>query len=112
LNVVNGQQATVHCIRNATIFLKLPRGQIVPIYPVTYLDKDKIPCTCYPFTTCYALTITKAVGLILDKVIVWLDILNIRPGMAYVALSRLRELKNLILLTRITSRQCVPVQNM
>ena len=89
-----------------TIFLK----QIVPIYPVTYLDKDKIPCICYPFTTCYALTIAKAVGLTLDKVIVWLDILNIPPGMAYVALSRLRELKNLILLT--TSRQCVPVQNM
>jgi hypothetical protein len=109
LNVVNGQEATVHCFRNATIFLKLPNGQIVSIYPVTYLDKEQTPCVCYPFTPCYALTIAKAVGLTLDKVILWLDILNIPPGIGYVALSRVRELKNLILLTRITSKQCTPV---
>ena len=110
LNVVNGQEAKVHCIRNATVFLELTNGQIVPKYPVTYFDKDKIPCTCYPFIPCYALPIAEAVSLTLDKVILWPDILHIPPGIAYVALSRVRKLADLVLLTHVSSEQCLPVE--
>ena len=77
LNVVNGQLATVQCVRNATIFLKLSNEEVVSIYPVTYLDKEGKNCICYPFMPCYALTVAKAIGLTLQKIILWLDITNI-----------------------------------
>ena len=55
-SVVNGQQATIHCVQNSTIFLKLTNSKIVSCYPVTFLDCNEERRTCYPIMPCYALT--------------------------------------------------------
>ena len=61
--VVNGQTATVHMVQNVTLFLKLPNGRIVNMYPVTCPSTIGLRTIVYPFPTAYALTICKVQGL-------------------------------------------------
>ena len=107
--IVNGKPAIVHCVENATVFLKLRKGNIVATHPVTVTDENDFQRTCYPFAPAYAMTMTKSQGQTLDKVIVWFDSNKVGPGSAYVALSRVRRKEDLIVITRMLSAHITPV---
>ena len=98
---VNGQTAILKTVQGKTVFASLPDGQIINIYLVTYKGPDGKTKTVYPFAPAYANTICKAQGQTLSKVLLWLDIDNIPPGAAYVAVSRVRTLDSLFFLTRM-----------
>lgn len=51
----------------------------------------------FPITLAYALTIHKAQGLTLDKVIVEIGDRELAPGLTYVALSRVRRAEDLLI---------------
>ena len=85
-NVVNGQLGIVQ-----TVFLKLPTGKVVNVYPVASL-KNGQQQTVYHFSAAYATTMCKAQGQTLQKAVLWFDIDRIPPGTAYVALSRVKTL--------------------
>ena len=67
-HVLNGQAATVVTMQNKTVFLKLPSGSIVAVYPVTSTVDGKRK-TCHPFVPAYASTICKVQGQNLGKII-------------------------------------------
>jgi ATP-dependent exoDNAse (exonuclease V) alpha subunit len=110
-NVVNGQIASVEMCHNATIILKLPGNKLVPTYPVTFLSPTGRK-TCYPFRVGYATTMCKAQGQTLTKAILWFDIDNIPPGTAYIALSRVRNLADLLFVTPLKTLYFKPVTQM
>ena len=95
-NVVNGQLGIVHTVQNDTVFLKLPTGKVVNVYPVTCL-KNGQQQTVYPFLAAYA-TMCKAQGQTLQKAVLRFDIDRIPPGTAYVALSRVKTLNDIFFL--------------
>ncbi len=107
-NIVNGQMATVHTCHNATVLLKLPGNKLVATHPVTSpsVNGNK---TCYPFRVAYATTMCKAQGQTLEKAILWFDIDYIPPGTAYVALSRVRKLTDVLFLTPLKRSFFKPV---
>ena len=90
--------ATIHTCHNATVILKLPNNKLVATHPVTFQSPDRQK-TCYPFRVAYATTMCKAQGQTLEKAILWLDIDHIPPGTAYVALSRVRRLADIVFIT-------------
>ena len=75
MGVVNGQEAIVHLMENATIFLRLPDEKII-VYPVTYIKND-VNFTCYPFMPSYSLTMLKSQEQTLKKIIIWFDSNNV-----------------------------------
>ena len=105
--IVNGQRGIIKHIHNSTVFVQIG-SRMEPVYPVTK-KKDCEYVVQYPFMPAYALTICKAQGQTLDNVILWLDIDNIAPGAAYVAVSRVRSLDNLKFLCPICKTQFKPV---
>ena len=107
--IVNGKPAIVHCVENATVFLKLRKGNIVATHPVTATDENDFQRTCYPFAPAYALTMTKSQGQTLDKVIVCFDSNKVGPGSAHVALSRVWRKEDLIVITRMLYAHITPV---
>ena len=107
--VTNGQTASVLPTENATIVLKLPNGNIVAIHPVTSIVDGK-RYVCYPITPAYASTICKIQGQTLSKIVVWLDCKTVPNGAAYVALSRIRQLDDLLFLVMPESKQMTPIQ--
>ena len=110
LHVVNGQTATVRTMQNATVFLTLPNDHIVAVYPVT-TTLDGQNQTSYPFVPAYASTICKVQGQNLGKVILWLDTQLLPKGSAYVALSRIRQLKDLYFITKTHPEQYKPIEH-
>ena len=110
LHVVNGQPATVVTMQNKTVFLKLPSENIVAVYPVTR-TVDGHTATCYPFVPAYASTICKVQGQNLGKIILWLDCPFVPNGTAYVALSRIRELKDLYFISKTDPEQYKPIEH-
>ena len=108
-SVVNGQQATIHCVQNSTIFLKLTNSKIVSCYPVTFLDCNEERRTCNPIMPCYALTMCKSQGQTLNKVIIWFDSAKVGLGTGYMALLRIRRQQDLLIVTRILSAHIRPV---
>ena len=108
MGVVNGQEAIVHLMENATIFLRLPDEKIINVYPVTYIKND-VNFTCYPFMPSYSLTMLKSQGQTLKKVIIWFDSNKVGEGLGYVALSRIRRRSDLILITAIKEVHVKPV---
>ena len=110
LHVVNGQTATVRTMQNATVFLTLPNDHIVAVYPVT-TTLDGQNQTSYHFVPAYASTICKVQGQNLGKVILWLDTQLLPKGSAYVALSRIRQLKNLYFITKTHPEQYKPIEH-
>ena len=107
--VTNGQTASVLTTENTTVVLKLPNGNIVAIHPVTSIVDDKRH-VCYPITPAYASTICKIQGQTLSKIVVWLDCKTVPNGAAYVALSRIGRLNDLLFLVMPESRQMKPIQ--
>lgn len=107
--VVNGQLATIHLVENNTVVLRLNSGRLVTTYPVTYDTPNGVRKTVYPFMPSYGLTICKAQGQTLNKLILWFDVDFVPPGTGYVALSRVKRLNDLLLLTKMTSCHIIPV---
>ena len=110
-NVVNGQMATVEMCHNTTVILKLPGNKLVATYLVT-CDSDNGQKTTYPFRISYANTMCKAQGQNLPKAILWFDQDNIPPGTAYVALSRVGKLSDVLFLTPLKRCFFKPVQHL
>ena len=108
LSIVNGQEALVYLMENATIFVRLSDQKVINVYPVTYIKND-INFTCYPFMPSYSLTMLKSRGQTLNKVIIWFDIDKVSEGLGYVALSRIRRRSDLIVITPIKELHVKPV---
>lgn len=106
---VNGQTATVKFVTRKTVFASLPNGQLINIYLVTYVNANGQRKTAYPFVPAYASTICKAQGQTLNKVLLWFDIDRIPAGTAYVAVSRVKTLQNLLFLTPMKVCHFTPV---
>ena len=109
-HVVNGQAATVVTMQNQTVFLKLPSENIVAVYPVTS-TVDGNRTTCHPFVPAYASTICKVQGQNLGKIILWLDCPFVPKGSAYVALSRIRQLKDPYFISKTDPEQYKPIEH-
>lgn len=88
-------------MENETVFIKLKNGALVPVYPFAYFHTETGKRTCYPFVPSYALTMTKSQGQNLSEVLLSFDSPKFAPGCAYMALSRVRKLKDLHILTPI-----------
>ncbi|KAJ7359003.1 hypothetical protein OS493_019910 [Desmophyllum pertusum] len=78
-------------------------------YPSTSLNEDGNKIVTYPFTPAYGLTICKAQGATLNKVLLWLDCPIVPAGTAYVGMSRVRRLEDITFLNRVLSSQVKPV---
>lgn len=106
---VNGQRAVVVSAKNNTILLRLPDQRMVFSHPITSLNEDGDQIVTYPFTPAYGLTICKAQGATLNKVLLWLDCPIVPAGTAYVGMSRVRRLEDITFLNRVLSSQVKPV---
>ncbi len=106
--VVNGQVALVDMVQNTSVFLKLTTGKIAPTYPVT-IKRDGRCKTVYPFVPAYAMTMCKAQGQTLSKVVLWFDIDTIPAGTAYVALSRVKNRNDIYFLNKLQPKYFTPV---
>ena len=115
--IVNGQPAIVTMTQGQTVILQLPNGKKVSVYPVSAPeatvgeDGAERPYirTCYPIVPGYAMTIFKSQGQTLDNVVVWFDTAVLGPGVAYVALSRVKTLANIKFLTPLLMSHFQPV---
>lgn len=108
--IMNGQRGIVKLVQNKTVFLTLPNGSLVTTHLVTCQKADGSIQTSYPFVPAYSLTICKSQGQTLDEVVIWMDAKMVPAGAAYVALSRVRRLKNLYFLTETQTNQYRPVR--
>ena len=109
INSVNGAEGNVRYMENQTIFIELVTKRIVPIYPITDVNEEQMRNVCYPIVPSYSITITKSEGMNLSGVIIWFDTTNLPDGSAYVALSRIKRLEDLVLLTPIHRCHIKPV---
>ena len=107
LAIVSGQTGVVITMHNATVFLKLSNDSTVAIYAVTQKVENEMRTT-YPIGPAYA-SICKVQGQNLGKVILWLDAAFAPEGAAYVAISRLRKLDDLLFLTKTNPEQYHPL---
>jgi len=101
LGVVNGQLASFHRMRGATLQLKLNEGRMVFVYPLTIQDPsdEEKSIIVYPIVPAYAFTICKAQGQTMKKVAIYFDVDCVPAGSGYVAVTRVRELANLYFIT-------------
>ena len=107
IGFVNGQVVTISSISGNTIIAVHPRGTLINIFPITRVIND-IPITTYPCMPGYATTISKIQGQTRAKVIIWLDTNSTPAGTAYVALSRVTHLSNLIFMAPLSPAQFSP----
>lgn len=75
--------------------------EIIKIYKRTFFDENHSPATLvqFPIVPAYGITIHKAQGLTLEKVV--LNPSTFAPGQLYTALSRVRNVENLVLTRKI-----------
>lgn len=106
IGFVNGQLAAIHSILGSTVIIKHPNGNYINVYPLTCPSTH---ITYYPFTPAYSCTIAKVQGQTLPNIILWADIRNTPPGTLYVALSRVRNIDNVLFLTELNTNQFQPV---
>ena len=109
--ITNGQLATVVTMENSTIVLKLRNGNIAGIHLVTGETENR-PFVSYPIVPAYASTICKVQGQTLNKIVLWLDCQVVPHGAAYVAMSRIRALKDLMFLVMPKANQIKPVETL
>lgn len=107
--IVNGQDATILSNHGNTLLIELPDKKRAFIYPVTHDVEGQGVITSYPCTPAYARTICKSQGQNLKHLVVWLDCPTVPPGLAYVALSRIRKKSDLSILQAMAASQMVPV---
>ena len=108
IGFVNGQFINVVAVRNNTIIACTSSGAILNIHPITKKVDDR-EITVYPCLPGYAITICKAQGQTLNKVVLWIDTERTPPGTAYVAFSRVKRLSDLYFLTELFPQQFTPV---
>ena len=108
--IINGQDATLVSSEGNTIILRFPDGEQAFVYPVTHHVEGEGDVTRYPFTPAYARTISKSQGQNLKHLLVWLDCPVVPPGLAYVALSRVRRKADLSVMQPMLASQLTPVQ--
>ena len=90
----------VHCPQYKGPSFLEHEPKIVPIVPVNhrwFSNKQDCSRTMIPLIPAYAITIHKAQGLSLDKVIINLGAKEFANGLTYTALSRGRKIENLAL---------------
>ena len=109
--IVNGQTGVVHIVHHHSIYLKLPNEKIVAVYPVT-MKKHVSSTTLYPFCPAYAMTMCKAQGRTLPKVVLWFDRDSIPPGTAYVALSRVKSRNDISFIQKLIPHYFSPVSTL
>lgn len=107
--IVNGQDAIILSSRGNTLIVQLPDNQRAFIYPVTHYVEGQGDVTSFPFTPAYARTISKSQGQNL-KHLLWLDCATVPPGLAYVAVSRIRRKCDLSILQPMVADQLLPVR--
>ena len=108
IGFVNGQFVKDIGIENATIIAEVPNGHLINIHPGTQnLNEEKV--TVYPCLPGYATTVCKVQGQTLPEVILWIDTDTTHQGTAYVAFSRVKNLRNLYFLTSLTPEHFRPL---
>jgi ATP-dependent DNA helicase PIF1 len=92
---------------------KFPGTNYIPIFPVTRrFEYKKRDCsrTNFPLRPAYAITVHKAQGLTLRKVVLNLERKDHSPGLSYVAISRVKKLSSIMFetpfdLSRFTTKE-------
>lgn len=100
LAAANGAVGNVVSMADSVITVKLDSGEEMPVerydFKMDPTNADSAAVFQFPLRLAYAMTIHKSQGLTLDRALI--DIRAARePGQGYVALSRLRSLKGLLL---------------
>ena len=103
---VNGVVGVVKTVQGGSIILETPTRETVVIYPVTTTLG-----TYYPVAPYYASTIYKVQGQTLDHVTIWFDSFC-GEGLAYVAISRVRTIENLLFLVHPKPAYFCPVESL
>ena len=98
LNVINGQCGYVHKLANDHVRVKMDDGRSIQFFSETWMkqidNKDVPVFSQIPLQLAWAITISKSQGMTLDKAVVYLRP-NLYHGLAYVGISRVRNLDNL-----------------
>jgi len=106
---VNGQLATGVMMQRQSIIEKTKNGQLLTVYPLTQ-ETDDQPHRYHPSIPAYACTISKMQGQTLSNIIPWFDTSMLPSGTAYIAISRVCTLSNLLFLYPITVQHFVPMR--
>ena len=109
--IVNGQDGTIVSNHGKTIIIQFADGERAFVYPVTHAVEGQGDVTRYPFTPAYARTICKSQGQNLKHLLVRLYCAMVPPGLAYVALSRIRRKADLSVMQPMDARQLQPVNS-
>lgn len=97
-------------MQNQTVLVKLFNNATVCLYAATH-TKNGIKSTMHPFVPTYASTICKVQGQNFSKIMLWLDCPVVPKGAAYVALSRIRQLKDLLFMTISNPEKYKPTEH-
>lgn len=99
-NYKNGTRGVITKITNRYLEMSCC-NQIIKIYKRTFLDENHSPATLiqFPIVPAYGITIHKAQGLTLGKVV--LNPSTFASGQLYTALSRVRNVQDLVLTRKI-----------
>lgn len=108
--VVNGQMATILDNHGHTLILQLRNSKNTFTYPITTLEEDEEYRTLYAMVPSYAMTISKSEGATIDQLVVWMDCPQVPMGLGYVALSRVRCLRDIHFLTPLRPHHFTPVE--
>lgn len=98
--VYNGMRVTVTETREESVTVVDENGKLYDLGYVEDKEDDKVTERYVPVEACYALTIHKSQGQTVDSAVVHVDGL-FEEGMAYVALSRVRDLNKLQIASKI-----------
>ena len=106
--VVNGQLANIVNNENNTLVLQFPNRKTTFTYPVTTTSEDGLSRVHYAFNPAYSMMICKTQGANIKKLIVWFDCPTVPKGIGYMALSRVRNSKDIKILTPMAADQLTP----
>ena len=86
IGFVNGQFVNVVAVRNNTIIAFTQSGAVFNIHPIRKIVDD-CQITVHPCLPVYAMTICKAQGQTVNKVVLWIDTDRTWSGTAHVVFS-------------------------
>lgn len=107
--IVNGQHAKIVNSEGNTIMLEFPDAEKAFVHPVTHHIDEQGDVTSYPFAPAYSTTTCKYQGQNIKHLLIWLDCPVVPPGIAYVALSRVRRRSELSIMHPMLVQQLTPV---